>query len=232
MATDKQVNEQVVEDATLVTVAQGISDSSKGIKGFIENVPNLPTDHLATGYAVIKAFEGEFKDLVQTVRDEFIGTQDEDGSYNADGRLFTDPTSEEDEKGNRVLTMPDGVVLKASKSQKNTFLPERAAEMLEEHDLVKEGSNHDFIVKDKDALGELLNFCLNVIPEEHKDEFTELMTATIDNKYTPDEDKILALITTGQLDSSVVDDLFAMKTGYSLLVSKNPYKPKATKKKK
>lgn len=222
--------EETTQELSLLTVADNFTQSVMGLDELANVVSSLPTDHLATGYAKVKAYEKNFDTLIKAVRDEFIGTQQENGTYNGDGRLFKEAT-EEDDKGNKVFKAPDGTTLKASRSDKPTFNEAKAIEVLEEKELLVQGSNHEYKVTSSDNLHELVQFTLDNLSGEAREQFIQLTNNTLKSVYTPCKEKIEALIVTGQLEPSVVEDLFDVKIGYSLLVSKNPYKPKAKKKK-
>ena len=216
-----------VKELSLIQVADNFKRSVQGLEELAEKVPTLPTEQLGTGYAMVKAFEKNFETLIKAVRDEFIGTQDENGNYLGDGRLFKEAT-EEDDKGNPMLELEDGVVLKASKSEKIAFNEEKAMEILEEHDLVTLGTDLKVEIVDTNAFQKLVEK-IEYLPEGIREELKALMLNAFNFARVPNKDKIESLITLGQLPSDVVDDMFDVKVGYSLLISKNPYSPKKKK---
>jgi hypothetical protein len=217
------------EVPALVSVAADFVNSVKTMEDLANVVPALPTAQIGAGYAMIKAYEKNFDGLVKAVRDEFIGTQDENGSYNGDGRLFTEGTGQ-DAKGNPLIELPDGTVLTASKSNKPTFNQDKALNVLSENDVLKEGTDLVVNVKGKTELMDFLTFVQENIPADKQDELNQMVGSTFAYNYVPNEEKIEALITLGKLDPSIVEELFDNKVLYSLLVSKNPYKPKKKKK--
>jgi len=209
----------------LVTAAESFKSGVSTLRKLAELVPSMPTEKLGKGYAMIKAFDTEYKDVVESIRNEFIGTQTENGVYNEDGRLFTEPTGEDD-KGNKVILFPDKTMLKASKSIKATFDSEKATIVLKKHNLVKQGSNENITVVDMKGLMGYINKLIDYVPDEEKLALTTEVSQYINREFTPDEAKIEALLVLGKLPQDEVDVLMNSKTGYSLLVSKNPYKPK------
>lgn len=221
---------ELTNDLMLTGVAEQFMGTVSALEGLADRVPGLPTDQLATGYAMIKAYEKNLDALIKSVRDEFIGEQFADKEYMKNGRLFTEAT-ETDDNGNPRLFFSDGTVLTASKSQSQKFDEAMAKRVLEEYDLVQQGSDKTITVIE-DALPDFIDF-LTMAVQDHAeigdfgmDEVQRKLHATFRVEFKPNKDKIEALILTGQLPSESVDGMFTVKESFSLLVSKNPYKPK------
>lgn len=212
----------------LVQASESFKDGVSQLRVLTEAVPSMPTADLGKGYALIKAFDSEYKDLVETIRNEFIGTQKEDGTYNKDGRIFLESTGEDD-KGNKELLLPDNTMLKASKSQKVVFDAEKAKEVLAKHKLTADGSDTIITVVDPEGLYTLLGEIMRFVPAtEHNDLITRMMSM-FNKEVVPNKDKIEALMVLKKLPTDEVNNLMTTKDTYSLLVSKNPYKPKKKK---
>lgn len=211
----------------LTDVATNFVGSVKMLDKMAESVGLMPTDQLGSGYAMIKAHEKGLDALIKSVRDEFIGTQNKDKTYNEDGRLFTE--GEKDGRGLPFIEFDDGTVLKASKSQKTVFNEKMAEEVLNEHNLVAHGSDTSVTGDSENILSFMSYLNDRVLPklnQEDRVKLAEEVSNTFTIQYNPNQEKIMGLITTGQLPKEAVDGMFTTKETYSLLIGDNPYKPK------
>jgi hypothetical protein len=227
-----QLEELDVEKTTnisLIQTANQFVTSVQKMQEFIEKVPELTTPELTAGYSMLKAYEKGFTGLQSAMRDELIGTQDKDKVYQKDGRIFLEGDGK-DAKGNPILETADGCALKAAKSSKVAFDAEMARDVLEKYGKVLEGSDKK-ITCDTDQVEDFIQFLLESIKPEHQPELTQRLTQVFDVELVPNQEKIKALITTGQLPTKAVDGMFETKDVYSLTVSSNPYAPAKPKKK-
>lgn len=221
---------ELTEDLMLTGVAEGFMESVQGLDDLTVRVPELSTEQLGTGYAMIKAYEKNFDALVKRVRDEFIGGQFEDKEYMKNGRLFLE-AKETDSKGNPQIEFSDGTLLKASKSQSVSFDEAMARDVLEEYGLTELGSDKTITVQQQ-SLPDFIDFLTTALKDHSQigymsvEEVEQKLQDTFIVDYRPNKEKIEALILTKQLPSEAVDGMFTTKDSYSLLVSKNPYKPK------
>ena len=235
--------DKLVNVTPLVPVAQAFASTVGQMEDLVDRVPSMPTDELAAGYANIKAFETGFKDLVETIRNEMIGTQTEDGTYKEDGRIFKESNGN-DAKGNKLIAFLDGTVLKASMTLKTAFDEAKALEILEKYDCVEKGCNKVVSLVPGDPTEQLLKMVNQLVEDESgegnltsyesrtfKSKIIGILKNSIDVRYIPVQEKMEALVVLGIVPASELEGFFKIKKGYSLLVDENPYKPKKKKKK-
>ena len=79
-------------------------------------------------------------------------------------------------------------------------------------------------VTDMEGLLNYVNELISFVPAEKKLSYVAKLQEFVEQTYTPNKDKIMALMTLGKLNTDEVQNLMDTKVTYSLLISKNPYK--------
>ena len=199
--------------------------SLERLDDFRNQLQNVETSVLASGYIDVKNYESKVKAIAEVVRDELLYGQEGSkakGEYL--GRFFEGDV-EEDDKGHRYIIGADGRVLKAEKRVTIKLDPEAAEAYLREKGLWEQATVKKVVgvgtkVIDKlNALIEKAEAGKRIRPEDLKDVLDELV---IEEELS--EERLQALVALEMLDAEDDEQLHKVTTVYALKEDKKKKK--------
>lgn len=211
-----------MQETRLVSFAsttRRVADEIAQLEQIKEEIANLPTEVLADGYAQIKPFENTVKQVTEAIRKEFINRTDSGGF---EGRFFREdtPVTKDPKKGHLVYETPSGTKLQARRSVRVTVDEEAALDYLREKGIVEQGTDVTYTVKNPNAMRKLLMFLHEVLDEEQKVEFMEHWREALEEKITPNVEKLEALVKIGIIPPEDIEQFMHETENYALYILK------------